>query len=113
LECAIERERRIAKATRPIRKALGQAEHYTDMRGMNHPLAQMSATEAVVVLALLERHALTLYRGEIAQHLLDVDPSPRAEQTAAAAYCRLCAASAEDWLRQTPLHRALTERAGQ
>jgi hypothetical protein len=29
------------------------------------------------------------------------------------AYRALVATAAEDWLHQTPLHRALTERAGQ
>ena len=33
----LERETRIAAATRPIRHALAQREHYTDLRGKRHP----------------------------------------------------------------------------
>ena len=34
-------------------------------------------------------------------------------ETAVEAYRGLAATAAEDWLRETPLHRALTERTGQ
>ena len=65
----LERETRIAAVTRPLRHALDQREHYTDLRGERHPLASMSAAEALLVLALLERHASTLHRGELGEHL--------------------------------------------
>ena len=71
----IEREARVAVATQPLRQALNQREHYTDLRGVNHPLSDMSAAEASLVLALLERHAETLHRGELAEHLLRLEES--------------------------------------
>jgi hypothetical protein len=109
----MEREARIAVATQPLRRALDQREHYTDLRGVNHPLSAMSAAEASQVLALLERHAETLHRGELAEHLLGLEENLR-EPTAAVEACGVLAATAaEDWLRQKPLHRALTERTGQ
>ena len=80
---------------------------------MNHPLSGMSAAEASLVLALLERHAVTLHRGELAEHLLRLDENAWQPATAVEAYRALAATAAEDWLRQTPLHRALTERTGQ
>ena len=69
----MEREARVALATQPLRQALNQREHYTDLRGVNHPLSDMSAAEASLVLALLERHAVTLHRGELAEHLLRLE----------------------------------------
>ena len=69
----MEREARVAVATQPLRQALNQRNHYTDLRGVNHPLSEMSADEATLVLALLERHAVTLHRGELAEHLLRLE----------------------------------------
>ena len=109
----IEREARIAAATQPLRRALNQREHYTDLRGVNHPLSAMSAAEALLVVAMLERHAVTLHRGELAEHLLRLEKSAWQPEAAVEAYGVLAAMAAEDWLRQTPLHRALTERTGQ
>ena len=71
----MEREARVAVATQPLRQALNQRNHYTDLRGVNHPLSEMSAEEASLVLALLERHAVTLHRGELAEHLLRLEES--------------------------------------
>ena len=109
----IEREARVAVATQPLRRALNQRNHYTDLRGVNHPLSAMSAAEASLVLALLERHAVTLHRGELAEHLLRLEERSWQPETAVEAYGALATTAAEDWLRQTPLHRALTERTGQ
>ena len=109
----MEREARVAVATQPLRQALNQREHYTDLRGVNHPLSDMSAAEASLVLALLERHAVTLHRGELAEHLLRLEENSWQPEAAVEAYRALAATAAEDWLRQTPLHRALTERTGQ
>ena len=108
----IEREARIAAATQPLRRALNQRKHYTDLRGVNHPLSAMSAGEASLVLALLERHAVTLHRGELAEHLLRLEERSWQPETAVEAYGMLPTTAAEDWLRHTPLHRALTERTG-
>ena len=109
----IECEARIAAATQPLRQALNQREQYTDLRGVNHPLSGMSAAEASLVLALLERHAATLHRGELAEHLLGLEENSWEPTAAVEAYGVLAATPAEAWLRQTPLHRALTERTGQ
>ena len=109
----LEREARVALATQPLRQALRQREHYTDLRGVNHLLSEMSAAEASLVLALLGRHAVTLHRGELAERLLRLDENAWQPATAAEAYRGLAATAAEDWLRQTPLHGALTERTGQ
>lgn len=99
----LERELRIATGTRPLRDALLQAERY---RG--HSVARMSASEALLVLALLERHAAALHRGELAECL--TYPDPREVQDLHRALAGL---SARQWLRATPLHRALTQRASQ
>jgi hypothetical protein len=109
----VEREARVARETQPLRQALNQREHYTDLRGVNHRLSDMSVAEASLVLALLERHAVTLHRGELAEHLLRLEENSWQPDAAVEAYRVLVATAAEDWLRQTPLHRALTERAGQ
>jgi hypothetical protein len=109
----MKREAQTAVATQPLRQALNQCENYTDLRGVNHPLASMSAAEASLVLALLERHAKTLHRGELAEHLLGLEENSWAPMAAVEAYGVLAATAAEDWLRQTPLHRALIERSGQ
>ena len=109
----VEREARVARETQLLRQALNQREHYTDLRGVNHPLSEMSAAEASLVLALLERHAATLHRGELAEHLLALDENSWEPVAAVEAYGVLAATVAEDWLRRTPLHRALTERTGQ
>ena len=50
----VEREARVALETEPLRQALNQREHYTDLRGVNYPLTEMSAAEASLVLALLD-----------------------------------------------------------
>lgn len=112
LEDWLERETRIAVATRPVRRSLRQREHYTDMRGVLHPLASMSAAEALLVLALLERHAATLHRGELGEYLLRRYPHP-GQPALDQAHRELAGTSAADWLRTTPLHRALTQRASQ
>ena len=109
----MEREARIAVATQPLRRALDQRGHYTDLRGVNHPLSEMSAAEASLVLAMLERHAVMLHRGQLAEHLLRLEESAWPLEAAVEAYGVLAATAAEDWLRQTPLHRALTERTCQ
>ena len=109
----IEREARVAVATQPLRRALNQREHYTDLRGVHHPLSAMSIAEASLVLALLERHAITLHRGELAEHLLRLEEPCWQSETAVEGYGTLATTAAEDWLRQTPLHHALTERTSQ
>ena len=109
----LEREARVALATQPLRQALSQREHYTDLRGANHPLSEMSAAEASLVLALLGRHAVTLHRGELAERLLRLDENACSRRQPPRPIGGLAATAAEDWLRQTPLHRALTERTGQ
>jgi hypothetical protein len=77
------------------------------------PSAARVDLDASLVLALLERHAVTLHRGELAEQLLRLEESSWQPETAVEAYGVLAAMAAEDWLRQTPLHRALTERTGQ
>jgi hypothetical protein len=113
LRAWVEREARVALETQPLRQALKQHEQYTDLRGVHHALSAMSAAEAALELALLERHAVTLHRGELAEHLLRLEDDYWQHETAVEAYRALVATPAEDWLRQTPLHRALTERTGQ
>ena len=109
----LERETRIAAATRPIRRALDQHERYTDRRGTRHPLAGMSSEEAALTLAFLDRHARLLHRGELGKYLLRPYPQRRAQHALDEQHRRLAATSAADWLRRTRLYRALTERAGQ
>jgi hypothetical protein len=109
----MERESRVALATQPLRRALNQRDHYTDLRGVTHPLPDMSAGEASRVLALLERHAVTLHRGQLAEHLLRLEENSWQPDPAVEAYRALVATPAEEWVRQTPLHRALIERTGQ
>ena len=109
----MEREARIAAATQPLRQALNQRNHYTDLRGVNHPLPDMSAAEASLVLAMLERHAVMLHRGQLAEHLLRLEENSWQPAAAVEAYRALVATPAEEWVRQTPLHCALIERTGQ
>jgi len=109
----IERESQVALATQALRQALNQREHYTDLRGVNHPLSDMSAAAASLVLAMLERHAVMLHRGELLEHLLRLEENSWQPAAAVEAYRALVATPAEEWVRQTPLHRALTERTGQ
>jgi hypothetical protein len=109
----VEREARVARETQPLRHALKQREQYTDLRGVTHPLSEMSAAEASLVLALLERHAVTLHRGELAEHLLRLEENSWWPMAAVEAYRSLAITPAADWLSQTPLHRALIERTGQ
>jgi hypothetical protein len=114
LQAAVEREVRIAEQTRPLRAALKQTEHYTDLRGVPHPLTQMSGAEALLVLALLERHAETLHRGELGEQLLVAAAREgRERHQAIEAHHQLASLTATGWLRATPLHRALTKRASQ
>ena len=114
LERVLERSARLADATRAVRHALRQSERYTDLRGQQHPLAAMSAAEALLVLALLERHAETLRRGELGEHLLHVaHGSERDQEQAIQASRHTASLSAARWLRDMPLHRALTQRASQ
>ena len=94
----LEREARVALETQPLRQALNQREHYTDLRGVNHPLSDMSAAEASLVLALLERHAETLHRGELAEHLLALEENSWEPMAAVEAYGVLAATAAQDWL---------------
>ena len=109
-----EREARIAAETRPLRHALRQTERYTDLRGQTYMLATMSAAEALLVLALLERHAETLHRGELGEHLLTAAQAGDGErQKAIEAGRQVASIDAATWLRETPLHRALKQRASQ
>ena len=104
----VARDARMAAQTRPLRRALRQTERYTDLRGQSYPLASMSGAEALLVLALLERHAETLHRGELAEHLLHGVANEAAERQAAIeAHHRVASTSAAHWRGQTPLHRAL------
>jgi hypothetical protein len=73
----------------------------------------MSAAEASLILAILERQAVVLHRGELAEHLLRLMEASWRPEAAVEAYRALFATPANDWLRQTRLHRALTERVGQ
>jgi hypothetical protein len=109
----VEREARVALETQALRKALNQRHRYTDLRGVDHPLSDMSAAEASLVLALLERHAVTLHRGELAEQLLQLEGASWQPPAAVESYRALAATRAPDWLRQMPLHGALTERMGQ
>jgi hypothetical protein len=109
----VQREARVARETQPLRRALKQSQHYTDLRGVSHPLSETSAAEASLVLALLERHAVTLHRGELAEHLLWLERNSWWPMAAVEAYRWLAITPAADWLRQTPLHRALIERTSQ
>ena len=109
----LQREARVARETQPLRQALNQREHYTDLRGVNHRLSERSAGEASLVLALLERHAVTLHRGELAEHLLRLEENSWWPMAAVEAYRSLSITPAADWLRQMPLHLALVERTGQ
>jgi hypothetical protein len=113
ITAAIDWELRIAVETRPLRASLTQAEYYTDLRGRRHPLAEMSAAEACLVLALLERHADTLHRGELAEYLLRPYPHPRTQALLDDAHRELASTSPGEWLRATPLHRALRKRASE
>ena len=113
LYAMMREDAQIADETRPLRAALKKAEHYTDLRGRRHPLAAMSASEALLVLALLERHAETLHRGELAERLLNAAAatSDTERRDAIDAGRQAASISAATWLRQTPLYRALAERA--
>lgn len=98
----LEREIKIAAGTAALRDTLAQAEHYA-----GHPVSEMSATDALIVLALLERHASTLHRGALAECLIAPQPTQ-----VAALHRELRSATAQQWLRATPLHQALCHRAG-
>ena len=112
-ETPAEREARIAQETRPLRHALRQSDRYTDLRGNHHELSAMSAADALLVLALLERHAETLHRGELAEHLVTAiaATSDASRHGAIEAGRQAASLDAPAWLQQTPLHRALRERA--
>ena len=90
----VEREARVALETEPPRQALNQREHYTDLRGVNHPPTEMSAAEASLVLALLERHAVTLHRGELAEHLRELQANACQPVAGVEAYRALTATAA-------------------
>ena len=90
----LQREARVARETQPLRQALNQREHYTDLRGVNHPLTEMSAAEASLVLALLERHAVTLHRGELAEHLRELQANACQPVAGVEAYRALTATAA-------------------
>ena len=109
----LERETRIAAATRPIRQALAQRRHYTDLRVQQHPVAQMSSEEAALALNLLKQHARLLHRGELGEYLLRPYPHRQQQETLDEQHRQLAATSAADWIRKTALYRALTERASQ
>ena len=72
----------------------------------------MLGSLGLFVLALLERHATVLHRGELGDYLLRPYPHPRGQEGLDEAHRRLAAISAHDWLRTTPLYRALKQRGG-
>jgi hypothetical protein len=114
LETVLARSAQLAEATWPLRHALTQTDCYTDLRDRQQLLAAMSAAEALLVLALLERHAETLQRGELGEQLLRAaHGSEREREQAIDAGRHTASLSAARWLRDMPLHRALTERASQ
>ena len=73
----------------------------------------MSSNEAVLALSLLERHAAVLHRGELGEYLLRPYPQRRGQAALDEQHRRLAATTGADWLRRTPLCRALRERASQ
>jgi hypothetical protein len=109
----IASESRVAIATGPLRAALRQRDHFTDRHGGRHPLSAMTATEAGLLLALLDRHTTVLWRGELGEYLLRRYPDRGRQPRLDEEHRELSAMSAAEWLRTTPLHRALTERACQ
>jgi hypothetical protein len=104
----LARERRVASATRPMRESLRGREQFTDTQGVRHELASMSADEAALVLAFLERYAGTLHRGELAEYLPGAPGEPSAP---CEPHRRLAGMTAQQWLACTPLVAALRERA--
>ena len=66
----LERETRLALATRTLRAQLADPDAWTDHRGRRHPVEEMSREEAGVVMRLLRRRARGLHRGAVAEYLL-------------------------------------------
>jgi hypothetical protein len=112
LRAAIEHDQRIAFATRAIRRELGQAEHYTDERGVKLPVRAMTAAEARAVLRRLWANAGRLHRGELGAYLLRRYPHPTGQHVMDEHLRHVAAMSALEWLQSRPLYRALQERAG-
>ena len=108
----LERETRLALATRTLRAQLADPDAWTDHRGRRHPIEAMSADEARVVMRLLRRRARGLHRGAVAEYLLAPYPHRRHPQPVVdAAHQQLADTDPQTWLRATPLVRALTDRA--
>ena len=66
----LERETRLALATRALRAQLADPDAWTDHRGRRHAIEAMSPDEARVVMRLLRRRARGLHRGAVAEYLL-------------------------------------------
>jgi hypothetical protein len=111
LWAAIERDQQIAKATRSVRRELGQAEQFTDERGVTLPVRAMSGPEAKTVLVRLRANAARLHRGEVAAYLLRRYPHPTCQAVLDEYLSHVAAMGAVEWLQSRPLYRALTERA--
>jgi hypothetical protein len=108
---AIERDLRVASATRRVRRELGQAEHFTDERGVRLPVRAMSHAEAQAVLWRLRANAARLHRGELGAYLLRRYPHPTAQAVLDEYLSHVAAIGPVEWLESRPLYRALTERA--
>ena len=103
----LERETRLAFATRPLRAQLADPDAFTDRRGHRHAIAEMSADEAHVVMRLLRRRARALHRGAVAEYLLAPYPNPTHPQPVVdAAHQQLVDTDPQVWINQTPLMRA-------
>ena len=108
----LERETRLALATRAMRAQLADPDAWTDHRGRRHPVEAMSPDEARVVMRLLRRRARGLHRGAVAEYLLAPYPHRQHPQVLVdAAHQQLADADPHAWLNKTPLMRALTRRA--
>src|SRR5512132_2875264 len=107
----LERETRLALATRTLRAQLADPDAWTDHRG-RHPIEEMSPDEARVVMRLLRRRARGLHRGAVAEYLLAPYPHRQHPQPVVdAAHQQLADTNPQTWLRATPLMRALKDRA--
>ena len=108
----LERETRLALATRTLRAQLADPDAWTDHRGRRHPIDDMSPDKALVVMRLLRRRARGLHRGAVAEYLLAPYPHRQHPQALVdAAHQQLADADPQAWLNKTPLIRALTRRA--
>ena len=108
----LERETRLALATRTLRAQLADPDAWSDRHGRRHAVEEMSGEEAAVLVRLLRRRARGLHRGAVAEYLLA--PYPHREHPQAlvdAAHQQLADADPQAWLNKTPLMRALTRRA--